>query len=223
MYIFHFSSRTTSDGSNTTSKKIYADLDVVQSAMVSEAHATNVEGGGGHGACAGGVELQAEVIVPIVTPADVVSADPGSFMHWEYLDSNTVRTFEIPVQIGSTIGAPSILAAESYISSAALHDNYGVLPPGFHAHQQFPPYVGGPPPPVGAGAAGVSVAGAGTGNNGHAAPPPPPPPTSTSENNNHSILIQRVPHRQRKGRGNVLKFADFIFKQLFRSQQNIIF
>ena len=189
MYIFHFSSRTTSDGSNTTSKKIYADLDVVQSAMVSEAHAANVEGGGGHGVCAGGVELQAEVIVPIVTPADVVSADPGSFMHWEYLDSNTVRTFEIPVQIGSTV-APSILA-ESYISSA-IHDNYG-LPPGFHAHQQFP-Y--GPPP-------GGAVSVGGTGSNGHA-PPPPPPPTSTSETNNHSILIQRVPHRQRKGRGNVM-------------------
>ena len=198
MYIFHFSSRTTSDGSHN-SKKIYADLDVVQSAMVTEA----ANNGGA------GLELQAEVIVPIVTPADVVSADPGSFMHWEYLDSNTVRTFEIPVQIGSTIGAPSILAAESYISSAALHDNYGVLPPGFHAHQQFPPYVGGPPPPGGAGAAGVSVGVVGTGNNGHAAPPPPPPPTSTSENNNHSILIQRVPHRQRKGRGNVLMFVDY--------------
>ena len=143
--------------------------------MVSEA----ANNGGHHGP--GGLELQAEVIVPIVTPADVVSADPGSFMHWEYLDSNTVRTFEIPVQIGSTIGAPSILAAESYISSAALHDNYGVLPPGFHAHQQFPPYVGGQPLPGGAGAAGVSVGGAGTGNNGHAAPPPPPHPLAHTQ------------------------------------------
>ena len=150
--------------------------------MVSEA----ANNGGHHGP--GGLELQAEVIVPIVTAADV-AADPGSFMHWEYLDSNTVRTFEIPVQIGSAV-APSILA-ESYISSA-VHDNYG-LPPGFHAHQQFP--YG--PPHGGA----VSVVG-GTGN-GHAAPPPPPP-TSTSDNNNHSILIQRVPHRQRKGRGNVM-------------------
>ena len=134
------------------------------------------------------LELQTEVIVPIVTATDV-AADPGSFMHWEYLDPNTVRTFEIPVQIGSTV-APSILA-ESYISSA-IHDNYG-LPPGFHAHQQFP-Y--GPPP-------GGAVSVGGTGSNGHA-PPPPPPPTSTSETNNHSILIQRVPHRQRKGRGNVM-------------------
>ena len=85
------------------------------------------------------------------------------------------RTFEIPVHIGST--APSILT-ESYQISSTVPDSYGGLPPGFQPHQRFP-YVGGNSPTIG--------------------PPPPPPPTSTNEN--HSILIQRVPHRHRKGRG----------------------
>ena len=37
------------------------------------------------------VELQAEVMVPIVTATDDASAATGTLMHWEYLDSNTVR------------------------------------------------------------------------------------------------------------------------------------
>ena len=38
------------------------------------------------------------------------------------------------------------------------------------------------------------------------APPPPPPSASSSSQDNHSILIQRVAHRSRKGRGKLLKW-----------------
>ena len=125
------------------------------------------------------VELQTstEVMVPIVTATDDVT---GAIMHWEYLDPNTVRTFEIPVSICSNV--PSILTEGGYQISPPVPADAFSLPPGFQPHQQYP-YVGsGSTPPS-------------------APPPPPPPAASSSTSENHSILIQRVPHRHRKGRG----------------------
>ena len=151
-------------------KKIYADLDAVQGAMAA-AEATVV------GPTEVELQTSTEVMVPIVTATDDVT---GTIMHWEYLDPNTVRTFEIPVSICSNV--PSILTEGGYQISPPVPADAFSLPPGFQPHQQYP-YVGsGTTPPS-------------------APPPPPPPAASSSTSENHSILIQRVPHRHRKGRG----------------------
>jgi hypothetical protein len=131
-------------GAGGAPKKIYADLDA---AAPNEFQTTT------------------EVVVPVVTPG--VGVEDTFLQHWEYLDVNNVRTYDIPVQIGS----------DNYPISA---EAFGI-PAGFHAQQQFPVY-------------GQTI------HFGHQAPPPPPP-SAPLGNESHSILIQRVPHRHRKGRG----------------------
>ena len=169
-YLLIISMRCCDEVEEGPPKKIYADLDAVQGAMAA-AEATVV------GPTEVELQTSTEVMVPIVTATDDVT---GTIMHWEYLDPNTVRTFEIPVSICSNV--PSILTEGGYQISPPVPADAFSLPPGFQPHQQYP-YVGsGTTPPS-------------------APPPPPPPAASSSTSENHSILIQRVPHRHRKGRG----------------------
>ena len=141
---------------NEHSRKVYADLDAVQTAVVSSSL---------------GPDLHAEVIVPLAE--EPVGAP--TIMQWEYLDPNTVRTYDIPIHITAT---PADYTFESLTG----------LPQGFTPLQQFP-Y-----------------------NNSISSQPPPPPvaSSSSSANNNgdhQSILIQRVPHRHRKGRTCKFSFS----------------
>lgn len=154
-----------STSQDESSSKIYADLDAVQNAIVSSSLATEF-----HTSAEAAAAATASLVVPMTGCEDVAAASAAAaaanFIHWEYLDPNTIRTYEIPVHIGDP--------ATGYESFT--------FPQGFTPIQQFP-YVS---------QAAVT------------APPPPPPPPSTaptSTGENHSILIQRVPHRSRKGRG----------------------
>lgn len=144
-------------------RKVYADLDAVQTAVVSSSL---------------GPDLHAEtVIVPLAAAAaeEPVALQAPTIMQWEYLDPNTVRTYDIPIHITT----PADYTFESLTG----------LPQGFTPLQQFP-YT-----------------------NSLSQPPPPPVASSSSSANNNgdhqSILIQRVPHRHRKGR--TCKFSSFSF------------
>ena len=56
------------------------------------------------------VELQTEVMVPIVTATDDASSATGTLMHWEYLDSNTVRDHpHITSSLFDTTPSPNII------------------------------------------------------------------------------------------------------------------
>ena len=148
----------------SSSTKIYADLDAVQNAVVSSSLSSVAD-------------FNAEVLMTSESAAEAAGASLASasatYMQWEYLDANTVRTYEIPVHVGS----------ENY---PGLDPGSLSLPQGFTPMQQFP----------------GSVA---TGSSGSLAPPPPPPPSTGSSGigENQSILIQRVPHRNRRGKGKI--------------------
>ena len=103
---------------NEHSRKVYADLDAVQTAVVSSSL---------------GPDLHAEVIVPLAE--EPVGAP--TIMQWEYLDPNTVRTYDIPIHITAT---PADYTFESLTG----------LPQGFTPLQQFPynnSISSQPPPP----------------------------------------------------------------------------
>lgn len=144
-----------------SSAKIYADLDAVQNAMVSSSLATEF-----HSSAEAAAAAAAGLVVPMTEDVAAASAAAAAtFMQWEYLDANTIRTYEIPVHIGG--------------DTTGCYESF-TLPQGFTPIQQFP-YV----------------------SQASVAPPPPPPPSTapSAAGENHSILIQRVPHRSRKGRG----------------------
>ena len=155
-----FCSKDAVVAANEHSRKVYADLDAVQTAVVSSSL---------------GPDLHAEVIVPLEEPVAI----PPTIMQWEYLDSNTLRTYDIPIHIAAT---PADYTFEGLAG----------LPQGFTPLQQFP-YTNGA---------------------NQAVPVPPPVASSSSAsvntNGDHqSILIQRVPHRHRKGR--TCKFPFLLF------------
>lgn len=129
--------------------------------MVSSSLATEF-----HSSAEAAAAAAAGLVVPMTEDVAAASAAAAAtFMQWEYLDANTIRTYEIPVHIGG--------------DTTGCYESF-TLPQGFTPIQQFP-YV----------------------SQASVAPPPPPPPSTapSAAGENHSILIQRVPHRSRKGRG----------------------
>ncbi len=123
--------------------------------------------------------------IPVIIPPEVPPGTPATeaFMPWTYLESvEAGRGYEIPVHIDAY--PPASPPPEIYGAAAVPH--------GFTPQQQYPIYHHQP--------AGVAPL----------PPPPPPPPPLANGTENQSILIQRIPHRQRKGRGRGEQEHDFL-------------